>query len=467
MTTTTHSRPSSSQRGSVMIVALLLAAAIAIVLGSYLQVGRTAQDLAHRGYYANVAVNLAETGLERAMWSLNGGGWANWEISGSDRYNSFAAGNYVGNTTGVVRVYVENHSPAPGTAPRIFARSTITPHRGTVLEKWLEVDGMLGSSPFQGVVGQKIEVSGGAAIFDSYHSRIAGNKVPYLDVIPGSSPTKYNRGANITLVALSMEADTVDASNSEVYGYIAVSTKEDDAVHFHRNAKLTGDFAAPPRTQDLTRLTRDASLSLKRMTMTPGEGTFLGAVTNATTLASGTYTATDVQLNGNGNDLVITGEVLLRVPTTSLTATVFSVGGGALVKLADGASLTIETPGNVTIAGNTVVNNGVPADFTIIGTRDQGLVENRQTISLSGQGELKAVAYAPDANITLNGGGSTGHFFGSLVGHHVQLNGGANVTWDETLADDNRMRVWRVGRWIELTEAAERAAVASKLDFSL
>jgi hypothetical protein len=465
MSTTTDFRSSSRQRGSVMIVALLLAAAIAIVLGSYLQVGRTAQNLAHRGYYANVAVNLAETGLEKAMWSLNGGGWADWEISGSDRYDSFAVGNYAGNTTGVVRVYVENHSPAPGTAPRIFARSTITPHRGNVLEKWLEIDCVLGSSPFRGVVAQRIEVSGGAAIFDSYRSRINGTRVNWRAPLPDGSG--INQGANITIVALSMESDTVDASNSKVYGYIAVSSTEADAVNFSRNAMLTGDFSAPARTQDLSRITRDASLSLKRMSMTPGEGTFLGEVTAATTLGTGTYTATDIQLNGNGKNLVIEGHVLLRVPTTSLSATVFSVGGGALITIADGASLTIETPGNVAIAGNTVVNDGVPGDFTIIGTRDRTLTNNRQTITLSGQGDLKAVVYAPDANITLNGGGSTGHFYGSLVGQNVQLNGGANVTWDENLGDDDRLRVWRVGRWIEYTEAAERAAVASKLNFSL
>jgi hypothetical protein len=450
-----------------MIVALLLAAAIAIVLGSYLQVGRTAQDLAHRGYYANVAVNLAETGLEKAMWSLNGGGWTGWQTSGSDRYASFSVGSYAGNTTGVVRVFVENHSPAPGTTPRILARSTITPHRGNVLEKWLEIDGMLGSSPFQGVVAQKIEVSGGAAIFDSYRSRINGSKINWRAPIPDSSA--INQGANITIVALSTESDTVDASNSKIYGYIAVGSDEVDAISLGRNAMLTGDFTAPPRTQDLSRITSDASLSLKRMTMTPGEGTLLSdEVNTSTTLVSGTYTALGgVKLNGSKNDLVIEGDVLLRVPTTSLTDTIFSVGGGALIKIADGASLTIETPGNVAIAGNTVVNDGVPGDFTIIGTRDRSLTTNRQEITLSGQGELKAVVYAPDANITLNGGGATGHFFGSLVGHHVQLNGGANVTWDETLADDNRMRVWRLGRWIELTEAAERAAVASKLNFSL
>ncbi|MEX2044897.1 MAG: hypothetical protein WD941_06045, partial [Opitutus sp.] len=64
-TTTSHSSP---QRGSLLIVAMILCAVIGISLVSYLQLSRTALGLSNRGVYNNAAVNLAEQGLEEAMY---------------------------------------------------------------------------------------------------------------------------------------------------------------------------------------------------------------------------------------------------------------------------------------------------------------------------------------------------------------------------------------------------------------
>ena len=54
----------ADQRGAFLIVAMVFAAAIAIVLASYLTLGRTSLKLAHRTFFANDATNLAEAGLE-------------------------------------------------------------------------------------------------------------------------------------------------------------------------------------------------------------------------------------------------------------------------------------------------------------------------------------------------------------------------------------------------------------------
>ena len=61
----------ADQRGAFLIVAMVFAAAIAIVLASYLTLGRTSLKLAHRSFFASDATNLAEAGLEEALYCFN------------------------------------------------------------------------------------------------------------------------------------------------------------------------------------------------------------------------------------------------------------------------------------------------------------------------------------------------------------------------------------------------------------
>ena len=55
----------------MLIVAMLLSAIIGISLVSYMQLGRTALTISNRALYNNAAVNLAEQGIEEAMYGIN------------------------------------------------------------------------------------------------------------------------------------------------------------------------------------------------------------------------------------------------------------------------------------------------------------------------------------------------------------------------------------------------------------
>ena len=81
------SRPRAQNRGSLLIVAMILTAVIGISLVSYIRLGRTSLTISNRALYNNAAMNLAENGLEEAMYSINrmvsdssyswsGDGWA-------------------------------------------------------------------------------------------------------------------------------------------------------------------------------------------------------------------------------------------------------------------------------------------------------------------------------------------------------------------------------------------------------
>src|SRR5215207_3372902 len=64
-------RSLNKSRGSALIVALIFSALLAISITSYLKLALNAGKLANRSFYLNAAQNLVDTGMERAIWSLN------------------------------------------------------------------------------------------------------------------------------------------------------------------------------------------------------------------------------------------------------------------------------------------------------------------------------------------------------------------------------------------------------------
>jgi hypothetical protein len=60
-----------SARGSVLLTAMVFALVMAVALTGYVNLSRTSLRLAHRTFFSDSAINLAETGLEEAVWMFN------------------------------------------------------------------------------------------------------------------------------------------------------------------------------------------------------------------------------------------------------------------------------------------------------------------------------------------------------------------------------------------------------------
>src|SRR5688572_24931495 len=104
------------ERGSLLMVAMILCAIIGISLASYIQLGRTTLNISNRALYNNGAMNLAENGLEEAMYSINKKvsdvtyNWPGWLNDGTNAWKEFpASGAFDQGATGAVRVYVANY----------------------------------------------------------------------------------------------------------------------------------------------------------------------------------------------------------------------------------------------------------------------------------------------------------------------------------------------------------------------
>jgi hypothetical protein len=102
-----------SPRGSIVLVALCVIAVMGIGLAAHLSVSNQATRLANRNFQTGLSKQLAEMGLERALWAFNRNDWTGWTINGTTatRTISFAA-NKFGSTgaTTAIKIRVDNYN---------------------------------------------------------------------------------------------------------------------------------------------------------------------------------------------------------------------------------------------------------------------------------------------------------------------------------------------------------------------
>ena len=91
----------AGERGSMLLAAMLFATGMALVLGTYLTLSRTSLKVAHRTFFANDAANLAEAGVEEALYCFNlmsagtvpATAWTGWTISAANAMKTLPSFN--------------------------------------------------------------------------------------------------------------------------------------------------------------------------------------------------------------------------------------------------------------------------------------------------------------------------------------------------------------------------------------
>jgi hypothetical protein len=107
-------------------------------------------------------------------------------------------------------------------------------------------------------------------------------------------------------------------------------------------------------------------------------------------------------------------------------------------------------------------DNSSPQSAIIWGT---GTAAGTQDISVSGNGQLKACVYAPNATVSLNGGGTDGLMCGAVVAKSITMNGGTEFHYDDALSRMTTGNPYGIQKWRELQSASERASYATPLNF--
>lgn len=437
-----------SPRGTILIVTLLVLAMLALGIGSYLNLNLSTARIARRSYQQNAAFHLAEAGAEEALWSLNRmqaqtlDAWTGWHTQGTAAWRKFAGFDLAGGATGSVKVYVSNSRPSTGDKPLAVAWASVESAGTQVSSRMIELVVDRRSFFSNGIVAREVvKFAGTNASVDSWSSD--------PDNDPSTAPVPYDpsvRNDHGSIATMAMQNNAMFVNHAAVWGYVATGGSQPEVGS---NGSILGADSPPNVQIDPARVTTDFAADLPALSA-PIDGTPLASI--GTTLGTeGTATkwrCLSLTLSGD-QTLTILGHVTL-VLTTSI-GSALDVTGKASIIIPEGSSLTLYVEADIKIAGNGLANgNSRPGSCKIFGTSTTS-----QNVHIAGNGALKAAVYAPNGDIQVNGNGD---IMGALVGRQVSFTGNAYFHYDESLAHDGENTPFKVTRWRELTDPADRAA---------
>lgn len=451
-------RAPGRRRGAVLIAALLIAALIAMMLGTYLNLNLTSARLSKRTFNAYAALNLAESGAEEALWSFNrsaegdGAAWNGWTTSGIAAWRRFPATNFGGNSRGWMKVYVDNHQPTGKARPKIIAQAAVSAPGDKAATKMIEVSLRRRSHFANALVAKnRIAFSGANASVDSWNSDPDGN--------PATPPLAYDpslRAANGTIASASVLNTAVFANKADVWGYVATGGAQ---PKLGAEGTVKGPETPAGVAIDPNRVSTDFNAEFPLVPM-PLDGVPLLTVgpTLGTPGLPTKWRTSSLHLSGN-QTLTILGDVTL-ILTAGTGDEALKLAGNAAVVVEEGSTFTVYVEGNVSIAGKggLINRNANPGSAQIWGTSHSPA---GQTIDVAGNGSLVGVIYAPKADVTLNGNGDV---MGSIVAENITVSGNAAFHYDEALAERDGNEPFRIAKWRELSTPAERAPYEARFE---
>ena len=443
---------SRSRRGSVLIVAMLVTAMLALVLGSYFNLSLTSSRQTRRTFDRDTAFHLAEAGIEEAIWSYNqklsgsASAWDGWNTDGAAAWKKFADFTLTTSSTGSVKVYASTTSPSASTKPVVVAESTVQTGTANPVTQMIEVTLRRRSFFANGLTArQQLLFRGTNTSFDSWDSDPDND--PSTPAVDYGAATRNDLGG---IASASVDSTAALINHASIYGYVSTG----GAAPQVGNDGLIGSFAAAPGTVDPARVATDFNASFPAVTA-PVDGTWISPLgpTLGVAGASTRWRTAALTLSGK-QTLTILGNVTLVI-TAEHGQTALTLTGQASIIISPGASLTVYTAGNIHAAGNGVANANVqPVSFQIWGT---DTTDSGQSINLAGNGALRAVIYAPQGDVSLNG---NGNMMGAVTARNITLTGNAAFHYDHALSDLSDHAPYGPDHW-RLLSVSERQAKAT------
>ena len=428
----------------MLVVALLVAALIALVLGSYLSLNLGTARLAQRTFDRGAAFHLAEAGLEEGLWTYNRllagdtAAWGDWSASGDAAWRRIDGFQLTASTTGEIKLYASPVAPDEGNRPTLVALATVSSPGGAPVTQMIETTLRRRSFFAVGLVArEKLVFQGRNTTFDSWDSDpdqdSATPAVPYSSAVAedvGSIATGALDNTNVALNQARIHGYfftsglTPAVGTSGFIGPFGVADGVIDPDRFSQNFHADFPLVAPPSGGSLV----------------TEFGTALGTLGQSTR-----WHASELRLKGS-EALTILGDVTL-VLTDPLDA--LSIGGNATLVVPPGSSLTLYAQGDVVIGGKGLANtNPQPAAFQFW----SGAGPDRpQTVDVRGNGSFAGVLYAPEAAVTVNGNGSIA---GTIVAREITFTGNAAFHYDLALGRLYRHAPYRADDWRTVDDPA-------------
>jgi len=382
-------------------MSLLVSVFMAIMALPFLVKFSSRMRITEKSFGSLAALNLAEAGLERAIWELNFGTISSWGGSSDQRtlsISNFTASN--GTVIGNISIVCNPQGLTPviestGTAVHIGSPSVSKTLR-VVLEGGAPAP--LFNFMLFGAYGVNI---GGGAIVDSYDSR--------LGVYGG---TNVHDGGNI-------------GTNGDIYGAVNVGngsivngdamtgagSDPNDVIIMGMSSEITGEAAALEEPKELPSVPVPTGLA--------NRGNLSVSGTSTTISQSGQYN--NLTLANNAR-VTITSNVTLYVSGA------FTLNNNAEFRINPGCSVTFYFGGAWSLNSNSRINNMSqdPTKLVMYGTDTfSGSKTFCNTFT------TYAAMYFPKANINF---ANTAAIYGSIIANQFMIGNNMRVHYDEALA---------------------------------
>lgn len=273
-------------------------------------------------------------------------------------------------------------------------------------------------------------------IIDSYDSRDATKSTNGLYDV-----AKRQQNGDIAT-----DGRIINAGNAHVYGDVATNSGTVSGVtnvtgvqrnDFYQEPIPVAAPSWPSVNASPTAVSGDATLAAHTIP-SPDNPALRRYVLSSINL-SGNQTLT---LSGNADGTPANIEIYV---TGDVTAT-----GNAQVIIAPGVKASLYFAGNVSIAGNGIVNsNNQPGDLLMYGINPTD--GSSKSMQIGGNSQLSATVYAPGFDVAINNGGTRGSVYGSFVGKTVKMNGVTDLHYDEALGAGGLVNNYKIVSWFEDT----------------
>ncbi len=406
-----------NERGAALLASLCFATVLALALGSYITVCYRSLQMSSRNMNSGHSAELAETGMEEALWALNKNDWTGWTITGSTATKTVPGFTYDNGATGSIDLTVTNYDGTTGTRS-LTATGTTLLTDGTTFRRSLTSSSAQAELFVNAVAGTTGKVKfQSAGTVDSYDSTtdINAATVGYSAIISsGSTSTSSN---------------TVQLNNAQVKGYAATLTT---GPSYSTSAKLIGSATMPAAAN---RAPTNSWVDLSRMSTSPYQPRFSEITPSgtATLLPSGTttigtpgatsaaiYTASDVLLTGS-QILTVNGPVVLTITgDLSITST-------AKIVISATGSLEIHLTGDLIINGNGIQNlTKLPKNLLIIAKADNIY----DSLGMATNTAFYGVIYTPNNSLTIS---NSQTIYGAIVAKSVTFSASPVIHYDLSL----------------------------------
>jgi hypothetical protein len=456
-----------SKRGSAMLAALCLAMVFAISLASYISLCYTSLKMSTRHLMGTHCSELAETGMEQALYSYNNGDWTGWNFSG----NVYTIGmtmtatglvpsgsgptplNLGNGTVGTVSISVDESTPGivkvastgqvalpDGSAP-VSLTMTFDPTQSPTHDP---------SNPNLQPMVAPLFVNAVAALTGTVSFAAAGTIDSYNSNLGAYGPTTSGYSAVVTSQNTNSVASTVLLNNAVVDGYAvgynSASPSSSNWLSYASAGKVVGPHSGPSTFVDSSRIINSPQpyqpvyLEIRP----PWSGnlpvsTYDGALGSnvmdiSCTLGNPAATATTLPVVYNAN-----GIILNNVTLSIVGPVVLVVSGNVVVK--NGGQIQLTNPfsslqiflesGNMNIAGNGIANlNPLPQPkrFSILSTNNT--TPHLIIFSPPATVPFYGVIYLPFQNVKVQ---SDAVIYGSIVGQSVLFTGSPTLHYDVAL----------------------------------